>query len=72
MGRYFSSLSCNRESLLSLFSIVLVRWLQMYIRLFVKVIYIYIYIYIYMSSLLLLPKPNEVEIFASLKAAKKE
>ena len=71
MGRYFSSLSCNRESLLSLFSIVLVRWLQMYIRLFVK-LYIYIYIYIYMSSLLLLPKPNEVEISASLKAAKKE
>ena len=31
-----------------------------------------IYIYIHMSSLLLLPKPNEVEISASLKVEKQK
>ena len=66
MGLYDSFFLVIESLCYCSFLIVLVRLLQMYIRLLVK------NVYIHMLSSLLLPKPNEVDISASLKDEKKK
>ena len=66
VGLYFSSLSCNRESLLMFLIILSVRLLQMYISLLLKK-------YIYVCTCYLCyfyRKPNKVQISASLNVEK--